>query len=130
MPVNMLHHFTILSDDVAKTARFFTEALGLEEGPAPKLDTPVIWIYCGGEPAIHIVGKDAPGADGAARIDHMGFKATDYRAVKDRLDAFGAEQMEQHLPAVGVHQVFAKSPEGVWIELIFSVEDYEAGKAA
>ncbi len=135
MPVNELHHFTIQTDDIDKTAAFFRDALGFTDGYCPDVDVPFIWLYCGDRPAVHIVGRDAPDGHGSARIDHVAFNCTDYPGVKARLDAFGAKQKEQTQPAVGVHQIFVETPEGVWLELVFQIDDYrksvgETGEAA
>lgn len=126
MPLNTLHHFTILSDDVHKTAAFFRDTLDLQDGFAPALDAPVVWLYCGDVPVVHIVGRDAQGAEGCGRIDHIAFSCSDYATVKARVDASGANQMEQTLDDVGVHQIFVESPEGVWIELVFALEEVRA----
>lgn len=127
MPVDRLNHFTIVTDDVERTAAFFIEALGFERGTVPALDFPVVWLYCNGAAAIHVVDRSRPEISGTGRIDHFGFEASDYAGMKAKLDAYGAELVEQTLPAIGLHQIFAQSPEGVWIELNFDLDDYRAG---
>lgn len=129
MPVDHLNHFTIVTDDVERTAAFFIEALGFERGPAPALDFPVVWLYCGGFAAIHVVDRSRPEIRGTGRIDHFGFEASDYAGTKARLDAYGVNLMEQNLPAIGLHQIFVESPEGVWVELNFKLDDYLTGAA-
>jgi len=130
MPVDLLHHFTILTDDLEKTATFFKDALGFTDGYSPDVGFPFVWLYCGDQPVVHIVERDTPGAHGCGRIDHVAFNCTDYLAVKARLDACGATQKEQTLPEVGVHQIFVESPEGVWLELIFDINAYRKSVAA
>jgi catechol 2,3-dioxygenase-like lactoylglutathione lyase family enzyme len=127
MPIDRLNHFTIVTDDVERTAAFFVDALGFERGAAPALDFPVVWLYCGATAVIHIVDRSRPEVSGTGRIDHFGFDASDYAGLKARIEAYGARTMEQTLPAIGLHQIFVESPEGVWIELNFSFEDYRAG---
>jgi len=126
MPVDRLNHFTIVTDDVERTAAFFVDALGFERGKVPSLDFPVIWLYCGATASIHIVDRSRPEITGTGRIDHFGFEASDYAGMKARLEAYGADMMEQNLPAIGLHQIFAQSPDGVWIELNFKLDDYRA----
>lgn len=129
MPANMLHHFTILSDDVDKTAAFFRTAIGLTDGFAPSLGNSVIWLYTGDQPVVHIVGRDDPGAAGCGRIDHVAFQCTDYVGFKAKLDRLDIPQKEQTLTDAGVHQIFVESPESVWVELVFPLEEYERAQA-
>lgn len=37
--------------------------------------------------------------------------------------------MEQNLSAIDLHQIFVESPEGVWVELNFKLDDYLKEKA-
>lgn len=129
MPVDRLDHCTIVSNDVERSAAFFVDALGFERGTAPALDFPVIWLYCGGTASIHIADRSRTEIACSGRIDHFGYEAFDYAAMKARLDAYGARLVEQNLPAIGLHQIFAQSPDGVWIELNFKREDYRAAIA-
>ena len=124
MPVDLLHHFTILTKDVEETSEFLKTALGFTDGYTPEVDFPLAWLYCGEQPVIHVVGKGSPGDTGGGRIDHVAFNCSDYPGVKARLDACGATQKEQTQPKIGVHQIFVEIPEGVWLELIFNYEQY------
>jgi len=51
------------------------------------------------------------------------FLAGDYAATKRRLKRRKVRHSEQELPQIGRRQIFLEGPEGVWIELIFSLED-------
>ena len=129
MAISALDHFTILTPDVDGTAQFFIDAMDFAPGPAPDLDFPVRWVYCGDNAAIHIVNRVLPETEGSNRIDHMGFRATYYAGTKARLDDYGAHYMEQNLPAVGLHQIFVKCPHDIWLELNFALDDYLKGSA-
>ncbi len=126
MPVNELHHFTILTRDVEKTASFFKTALGFTKGFSPEPGFPVEWLYLGGVPVVHVVHSDNPGDTGSGRIDHAAFNCTDYAAVKSRLDGCDVTVREQTQPEIAVHQIFVESPEGVWLELVFDIDDYKS----
>ena len=56
MPATAMNHFTILTDDVPGTVRFYSELLGLHDGPRPPLNFPGAWLYSGGSAILHIVG--------------------------------------------------------------------------
>ena len=40
MPATAMNHFTILTDDVDETVKFYNEFLGLESGERPPFDFP------------------------------------------------------------------------------------------
>jgi len=40
MTIEGMNHFTVLTDDVAKTVRFYGDVLGLGPGERPDLDFP------------------------------------------------------------------------------------------
>ena len=48
MAVAGMNHFTILTDDVDNTVRFYGDFLGLEPGPRPNFNFPGAWLYAGG----------------------------------------------------------------------------------
>ena len=124
MPVNQLHHFTLLTDDVEKSSNFLKAALGFTDGFTPDVDFPLKWLYCDDKPVIHLVGKSSPGLNGGGRVDHVAFNCSDYRALKARLDKVGANLTEQSQPEIGVHQIFVKTPERARVALIFNYQEY------
>ena len=128
MPVNEIHHFTIMTTDLEKTAQFFKDALGFTDGYVPDTDPGFrfTWLYCGDQPTLHIVEREPRADSGTGRIDHVAFNCSDYPDVKARLEAHGATIEEQTLPDVGVHQIFVESLEGVWLELVFDYAEYRA----
>ena len=40
MPATSMNHFTVLTDDVDRTVRFYDDLLGLHAGPRPAFDFP------------------------------------------------------------------------------------------
>lgn len=61
MGVLALDHFTIRTEQWAKTAEFFERVVGLAPGPRPDFRFPGCWMYAGGRPLLHIasiVGAD------------------------------------------------------------------------
>ncbi len=124
MPIDLLHHFTLVTDNIEKTSQFLKEALGFTDGYTPKVDFPLTWLYCGDQPVVHLVGKESPGPAGGGRIDHIAFNCSDYPTVKARLDQKGATQTEQSQPDVGVHQIFLETPKGIWRDLVFDYQKH------
>ena len=77
MGVERLDHYTIRTEDLDATRRFYTEILGLSVGARPAFTFPGLWLYQGGNPLVHVVGVEpesvARADDGTGRLDHVAF---------------------------------------------------------
>jgi len=123
MPATAMNHFTILTDDVDKTVRFYGELLGLSVGPRPPFDFPGAWLYASGAPILHVIGGRSRGELNAGVIDHMAFTATDLRAVKARFDASGTKYDLRRQAGAGTWQLFTYDPNGAKVELDFDAAE-------
>ena len=124
MSMLAMDHYTVLTADMAGSVDFYRKVLGLKPGWSPKVDVPVTWLYIGRQAVLHLVGRKPQGrSTSTGRFDHVAFRCQGYAATKRRLRRHGIEFMEQHLPAIGLNQLFLAGPEGVWVELIFRPND-------
>jgi catechol 2,3-dioxygenase-like lactoylglutathione lyase family enzyme len=123
MAVTGLDHYALLTSDLDRTTRFYTEVVGLEVGFRPELSFQGVWLYVGKEPIVHIiVGKPIPGRETGA-VDHLALKATgDVQAALVNIKAHGVEYSMRKLERTGVTQVFFRDPDGVGVELNFAPE--------
>tara|TARA_B100000676_G_scaffold55816_1_gene54862 strand:+ start:981 stop:1265 length:285 start_codon:yes stop_codon:yes gene_type:complete len=87
MPLHALDHYTVKTTDVEATARFYEDAFGMERGPMPELDFPILWLHAGNKPVLHIVERDEVTETDGGLVDHIAFRVTDYRGIKAKLDA-------------------------------------------
>ena len=131
MPLQRLDHYSIRTPRLAETRRFYADILGLTEGARPAFPFPGAWMYQGDVAVVHIVGYDPndleglkgylgdkPVVDsGTGTIDHVAFVAHDLPDMQARLRENGLAFRERTVPALGLHQVFVKDPNGVTIEL-------------
>lgn len=61
MTIQGLNHFTVLTEDLEATRRFYAEVLGLTEGERPPFGFPGAWFYCRGQPVLHVIaGRGLP----------------------------------------------------------------------
>ncbi len=123
MTTTGINHFTILTDDVPRTVRFYGELLGLADGPRPPLGFPGAWLYAGSQPVLHVVGGRTRDELKAGVIDHMAFSATGLPAALAALDAHGVEYVCRQQKGSGVWQVFFHDPNGAKVELDFAPEE-------
>ena len=102
MATSGLNHFTILTDDVPGTVRFYSDLLGLHEGERPPLGFPGAWLYAGDQPVLHIVGgprlqpAERVGAQGAAAINEPLVHARHFGDVDMSGREIAVGQLEAH----------------------------------
>lgn len=125
MPLEALDHYTVKTTDIDATAKFYEDVLGMQRGPMPTRDFPILWLYVGDKPVLHIVGRDEVDATDGGLIDHVAFRCSGYADIKSKLAVRGVEHQEQRLPEIGLHQIFAKCDDGTWVELIFDPSDVD-----
>jgi catechol 2,3-dioxygenase-like lactoylglutathione lyase family enzyme len=127
MAVAGMNHFTILTDDVDNTVRFYGELLGLEPGPRPKLKFPGAWLYAGGQPILHVVGGRPASELKPGVIDHMAFSGKDLAATLSALEDHGVEYDCRQQAGTGLWQVFFFDPNGAKVELDFPASERVPG---
>jgi catechol 2,3-dioxygenase-like lactoylglutathione lyase family enzyme len=123
MTTTGMNHFTILTDDVPRTVRFYGDLLGLTDGPRPPLGFPGAWLYAGSQAVLHVVGGRPRDELKAGVIDHMAFSATGLPATLAALDTRSIEYLCRQQKGSGVWQVFFHDPNGAKVELDFAPEE-------
>ena len=123
MTIEGMNHFTVLTDDVAKTVRFYGEVLGLVPGERPNFDFPGAWLYAEDRPILHIVGGRSRDALKAGVIDHIAFSARGLAATLAKLTAHDVEHICRQQAGSGVWQVFFFDPNGARVELDFAAHE-------
>lgn len=150
MEIKRIDHYSIRTLDVEASRKFYTEILGLKVGPRPPFNFPGLWLYSGEPPPdldhaegnygmVHVMGvdRDNPqalidymggsdpdtqqGSTGA--LDHVALAVTGRASMIERCDRNNVSYFERTVPAVGLHQVFIKDPNGVTIELNFPASE-------
>ena len=123
MPVSSMNHFTILTDDVPRTVRFYGELLGLDDGERPPFTFPGAWLYAAGAPILHVIGGKTREDLRSGVIDHMAFSAHGLRDTVAKLKTRGIDYDLRRLVGRGQWQLFFFDPNGVRIELDFAADE-------
>ena len=130
MPLGVQQHYTIEPSNLERTKKFYCEVLGLRNGDRPPLGFPGYWLYSGGVPTVHLLGKRKP-REGivvrgttkkfkdTGRFDHIAFAASGIAGVRKKLKAKKVKFREQTIPRTGGQQIFLYDPDGVGVELNF-----------
>jgi catechol 2,3-dioxygenase-like lactoylglutathione lyase family enzyme len=120
-----MNHFTVLTDDVARTVEFYHDLLGLADGYRPDLGFPGAWLYAGEQAVLHVVGGRSKDDLKPGVIDHMAFSATGLAQTLARLDRLGIHYAHRRQVGVGTWQVFFFDPNGARVELDFDPREPE-----
>jgi catechol 2,3-dioxygenase-like lactoylglutathione lyase family enzyme len=123
MAVAGMNHFTILTDDVDNTVRFYADLLGLEAGRRPKFNFPGAWLYAGGQPILHVIGGRPKSELKPGVIDHMAFSGKDLAATLSVLKAHAVKYECRQQADTGLWQVFFLDPNGAKVELDFAANE-------
>src|SRR5512136_2958709 len=106
MAIAGMNHFTVLTDDVERTVRFYGDVLGLAPGDRPNFDFPGAWLYANGQPILHLIGGRPKSDLKAGVIDHMAFTGRDLAGTLANLKARGIEHTCRRQVNSRVWQVF------------------------
>jgi catechol 2,3-dioxygenase-like lactoylglutathione lyase family enzyme len=123
MAIDGLNHFTVLTDDVANTVRFYGSVLGLFPGERPNFEFPGAWLYAHGRAVLHIVGGRPAEALRAGVIDHVAFTARGLAMTLQTLSAHNVEHVCRRQVGSGAWQVFFFDPNGARVELDFAADE-------
>lgn len=123
--IKRMDHFTIVTNQLGKTHRFYTELLGLEEGPRPPFPVPGYWLYAGKQAVLHVVGVDQLPEPRRGALDHMAFHAEGLSETLDHLDMADIPYKVIRAPGdTRTWQVFMLDPNGVEVELDFDAFEH------
>ena len=108
MSVQGMNHFTVLSDDLETTRKFYCDLLGFEVGD---------------QPILHVIHRNQLQEHRAGVIDHMAFSASGLKATLAALDARRIEYVCRQQKGTGTWQVFVHDPNGAKVELDFDADE-------
>ena len=150
MDIKRVDHYSIRTPDLEASRRFYTDVIGLKEGPRPPFNFPGYWLYSGDPPLdlhnaarnygfVHLMGfdrdnpnslndyvgarDDAGPQTGTGALDHIAFAASGRAAMIERCRRNNVEFFERAVPLLGLHQMFIKDPNGVMIELNYPASE-------
>jgi catechol 2,3-dioxygenase-like lactoylglutathione lyase family enzyme len=156
MDIKRIDHYSIRTLDVEKTRRFYTDVIGFRVGPRPPFDFPGLWLFNGEPPKelkndgnygiLHVIGVDPDNLQGlidylgevdleqlkggSGSLDHIAFSATGRDAMAERCRKADTGFFERTVPALGLHQMFIKDPNGVTLEFNYPASEAPGRTAA
>ena len=115
-----MDHFTIVTNQLETTRRFYVDLLGLQEGPRPPFPVDGLWLYANGKAILHVISVDTMPNPRRGVLDHMAFSAQGFSSTLDKLDQYDVRFRIIRAPGdERTWQVFFKDPNHVDVELDF-----------
>ena len=124
MQVKKLDHVNVHTANLAGMVEWYGRVLGMRSGERPPFAFPGAWLYCGGEPTVHLVGVDqVPKTEGLLQLEHFAFSATGLKEFVGRLDRDKVRYEARKVPRSGAVQVNIWDPDGNHIHVDFPPEE-------
>jgi len=141
--IRQIDHYNIRTGKIDETVKFYSEVLGLRDGPFPGDRKYGAWLYDTTErPVLHLIAVDPDnrgeafqrvkarlGAlsgtiddfvlEGSGAIDHVAFECTDYDGMIAKFRSLGMKYAQADVPQINLRQIFIHDPNGVTLELNF-----------
>jgi len=128
-----LDHINIRTARLDESIAFYRDVLGLRMVPPPMCTDmhAAAWGRNGADQAvIHLVAADREIAGGGAvrgaaqrgMIDHFALRCADRAAHIARLQDSGLPFDQADVPAIGMHLIFVRDPNGILVELAFALD--------
>ncbi len=119
-----LNHVLVLTSNLKVMENFWTKVIGLEVGERPPFPFDGLWLYSEGTPFVH-VAKQKEASFGHGSIAHLAFEGADYKELILRLKQSKHPYTEKNVPLSGERQVFIAGPDGVTVEMLFSLNELQ-----
>ena len=123
MSVQGMNHFTVLSDDLEVTKKFYCDLLGFEVGARPNFQFPGYWLWVGDQPILHVIHRDHLNEVRAGVIDHIAFSSSGLKGTLAKLDRNAIPYSVSRQVETGIWQVFFHDPNGAKVELDFAAAE-------
>lgn len=127
MALAKLDHVNLRTARLAEMRAFYTEVLGMTEGPRPGFGFGGAWLYCGGEATVHLVEvARQPAPVGELRLEHFAFQASGLADFLTLLKGRGEAYRIGVLADFGIIQVNIHDPDGNHIHVDFAAAEAAA----
>lgn len=126
MSLERLDHVNVRTNRLQPMIAWYRDVLGLETGPRPGFSFGGAWLYCAGEPIVHLVEVAEEPAAIAPKIEHFAIRATGLDAFLGRLEGLGIGYEIGRPPGFAIIQVNIFDPDRNHIHIDFSADEAAA----
>ena len=106
-----------------KVRDFYCDVLGFTAGFRPNFSQDGFWLYSQDKALIHlVVSSSHHKIERQGYFDHFALRTTGLAKILEQLNTHNIEHTTNHLPDIGLTQVFCRDPSGTRIEISFPDE--------
>jgi len=127
MPIGRLEHVNVRTANLDKMIDWYGRVLDMKPGWRPPFKFPGAWLYCGDQPAVHLVGVPTqPKPEGLLQLEHFAFSATGLKDLVARLEKEGVPYDPIRVPGSNELQINIHDVDGNHIHIDFTAEEADA----
>jgi catechol 2,3-dioxygenase-like lactoylglutathione lyase family enzyme len=119
MQVKKLDHVNIHTANVDRMVEWYGRVLGMHAGERPPFSFPGAWLYCGGEPTVHLVGVAKQPEVSGIQLEHFAFSAVGLKDFLERLKRENVRYDARRVPRSDGVQINVWDPDGNHIHIDF-----------
>ena len=123
MGIKQLDHVNLRTANLARMTAFYRDVLGFADGPRPPFGFGGAWLYCGDQPAVHLVEVEAQPDTRDPRLEHFAFQAEGMAEFLARLRSAGIAYEIRIVPEFEIRQVNIFDPDGNHLHVDFQPGD-------
>jgi catechol 2,3-dioxygenase-like lactoylglutathione lyase family enzyme len=124
MGLKRLDHINVCTTQLEQMKAFYSEVLGMPPGPRPNFSFGGAWMYCGSQPAVHLVERQQlTPTTGDLRLQHFAFGAEDLAGFLARLKELGVPYRVSIVDDFELCQINVHDPDGNHIHVDFPLAD-------
>ena len=120
MQVTKLDHVNVHTANLDTMVEWYGRVLGMKAGERPPFPFPGAWLYCGGEPAVHLVGVDKQPQTSGLQVEHFAFSAVGLKDFLERLHKNAVRYDARKVPRSDGVQINVWDPDGNHIHIDFA----------
>ena len=120
MELGQLDHINLRTSNLEELTAWYERVLGMKSGARPSFQFSGAWLYCNGNPAVHLVGVDHPPSGTDPKLEHFAFSAKGLPEFIDLLKREGEKYEIREIPDFSIVQVNIWDPDGNHIHVDFS----------
>ncbi|MEM1401279.1 MAG: VOC family protein [Pseudomonadota bacterium] len=125
MHFKSLDHVNVRTANLDAMIAWYGEVLDMPSGDRPDFGFPGAWLYCNGNPIVHLVSADPVPKVSEMQLEHFAIGATGLPEFIERLKSKDIDYRVGHVKDVGIIQVNVWDPDGNHIHIDFPASEGE-----
>jgi catechol-2,3-dioxygenase len=124
MGLQRLDHINVCTTQLDRMKAFYSDVLGMPPGPRPNFSFNGAWMYCGSQPAVHLVERtQLEPTKGDLRLQHFAFAAKDLGGFLARLKQLDIPYRVGIIDDFALCQINVHDPDGNHIHVDFPLAE-------